>query len=112
MISERETAAFEAGIKLGALYHQFVGTPISRETAGYVEKAIESAVALQPFVQDIDVRLNRDDMVSNRFGYSELSGRMYHIKIKTKVGGSSCVAELKQDDEYPLMRILDIYEED
>lgn len=112
MISDRETAAFEAGIKLGALYHQFVGTPISRETAGYIEKAIESAVLLQPFVEEIEVKLNRDDMVSNRFGYSELSGRMYNVKIKTKVEGTSCTAELKFEDQYPMMRITDIHEED
>ncbi len=30
MESDREQAVFEAGIKLGALYHQWVGTPISR----------------------------------------------------------------------------------
>lgn len=112
MISERETAAFEAGIKLGALYHQFVGTPISQETAEYVEKAIESAVRLQPFVEEIEVHLNREDMVSNRFGYSELSGRMYRVRIKTKVGGSSCVAELELEDQYPMMKIVDMHEED
>ncbi|MBQ3684350.1 MAG: hypothetical protein II925_02025, partial [Methanomicrobium sp.] len=35
-------AVFEAGIKLGALYHQWVGTPISPKTAASVEKAIEN----------------------------------------------------------------------
>ena len=28
MVSGREQALFEAGIKLGALYHQFVGMPL------------------------------------------------------------------------------------
>jgi len=32
-MSDREQAIFEAGIKLGALYHQWVGTPISQESA-------------------------------------------------------------------------------
>ncbi|MCQ2376461.1 MAG: dihydroneopterin aldolase family protein, partial [Methanocorpusculum sp.] len=27
MATDRENAVFEAAIKLGALYHQFVGTP-------------------------------------------------------------------------------------
>ena len=37
MATDRENAVFEAAIKLGALYHQFVGTPISRATADKVE---------------------------------------------------------------------------
>ncbi|MEN6395258.1 MAG: dihydroneopterin aldolase family protein, partial [Methanoregula sp.] len=57
--SDREQAVFEAGIKLGALYHQWVGTPISQESAESVETAIEKAVILQPYVEEITVRLDR-----------------------------------------------------
>ncbi|MDD1753617.1 MAG: dihydroneopterin aldolase family protein, partial [Methanotrichaceae archaeon] len=35
--TNREIAAFEAGIKLGALYHQFVGVPVSAGTAPTLE---------------------------------------------------------------------------
>ncbi|MFH0966806.1 MAG: dihydroneopterin aldolase family protein, partial [Methanobacteriota archaeon] len=42
MISDRERAAFEAGIKLGALYHQWVGTPVSRESANSLKLAMEN----------------------------------------------------------------------
>ncbi len=38
MPTNREIAAFEAGIKLGALYHQFVGSPISPKTADSLEE--------------------------------------------------------------------------
>ena len=110
MITDREKAAFEAGIKLGALYHQFVGTPIARETAAGVEAAIEQAVGLQPYVTDICVRLNRDMMVSNRFGYSELAGRMFDVTITTEVGATVCRARLHLEDDYPMMEIVDIYE--
>jgi hypothetical protein len=110
MISDREKAAFEAGIKLGALYHQFVGTPIARETADTVETAIERAVGLQPFVTGIGVRLNRDLMVSNRFGYSELSGRMFEVSIATRVGNAACHARLQVEDDYPLMKITEMHE--
>ncbi len=37
MTDNRDQAVFEAGIKLGALYHQWVGTPISRKSAASVE---------------------------------------------------------------------------
>lgn len=100
-------AAFEAGIKLGALYHQWVGTPISPATAPFVEKAIEKAVSLQPFVEGIDVRIDVDLMAPNTFGYSELAGKMFDVEIVTKVGGATCRASLKLDDDYPMMRILE-----
>lgn len=110
MITDREKAAFEAGIKLGALYHQFVGTPISRETADSVETAIEQAVSLQPCVTDVRVRLNREMMVSNRFGYSELSGRMLDAEVTTRVGTAVCRARLHLQDDYPMMEIVETHE--
>ena len=108
MITDREKAAFEAGIKLGAIYHQFVGTPIARETAASVEAAIEQAVSLQPYVTNIRVRLNRDLMVSNRFGYSELTGKMFDVEITTRVGETTCRARLRLEDDYPMMEVVEI----
>ncbi|MDK2891069.1 MAG: dihydroneopterin aldolase [Methanoculleus sp.] len=110
MITDREKAAFEAGIKLGALYHQFVGTPIARETAAAIEAAIEQAVGLQPYVTGIRVRLNRDMMVSNRFGYSELAGKMFDAEITTGVGETVCRARLHLEDDYPMMEIVEFHE--
>lgn len=108
MFTDREKAAFEAGIKLGALYHQFVGTPIARETAATVEAAIEQAVGLQPYVTGVRVRLNRDMMVSNRFGYSELAGKMFDVEITITVGATICRARLHLEDDYPMMEIIDL----
>ena len=79
MMTDRDQAIFEAGIKLGALYHQWVGTPISRKSAAGVESAIEQAVILQPYVEVITVRLDRNLMTENTFGYSELSGLMFNV---------------------------------
>jgi len=109
-MNDREQAVFEAGIKLGALYHQWVGTPISRDSAASVEKAIENAVILQPFVEEITVRLDRDLMTENRFGYSELSGMMYHAEIVTRVGFTYCRARLSPESGYPLMKIVECHE--
>jgi dihydroneopterin aldolase len=109
-MNDREQAVFEAGIKLGALYHQWVGTPISRDSAASVEKAIEKAVILQPFVEEITVRLDRNLMTENRFGYSELSGMMYHAEIVTRVGFSYCRARLSPESGYPLMKIVECHE--
>jgi dihydroneopterin aldolase len=108
--SDREKAVFEAGIKLGALYHQWVGTPISRGSAASVEQAIESAVILQPFVEEISVKLDRNLMTLNRFGYSELSGMMFDAEIVTRVGFTYCQAKLSPSKGYPLMSIVELNE--
>ncbi|MCK9579384.1 MAG: dihydroneopterin aldolase family protein [Methanoregula sp.] len=110
MISDKEQAVFEAAIKLGALYHQWVGTPISRNSAASIETAIEKAVILQPFVEEITVRLDRNKMTENIYGYSELSGLMFDVEIITRVGFSYCRARLAPHDGYPLMRIVECHE--
>ncbi len=110
MTNDREQAVFEAGIKLGALYHQWVGTPISRVSAAGIEKAIEQAVILQPFVEEITVRLDRSVMSENRFGYSELSGLMFDVEIVTRVGFTYCKARLSPENGYPLMKIVECHE--
>jgi hypothetical protein len=108
--SDRERAIFEAGIKIGALYHQWVGTPISQDSAASVEAAIEKAVILQPFVEKITVRLDRSAMKKNVFGYSELSGLMFYVEIVTRVGFSYCRAALEPENGYPLMKLLECHE--
>jgi hypothetical protein len=111
MISDRERAAFEAGIKLGALYHQWVGTPVSLESADSLEQAMENAHGQQPYVTEITVDLDRDAMVPNSFGYSELAGLMLDVELTVRVNKASCHASLLRDGEYPMMRIEWIDEE-
>lgn len=110
MASDRELAIFEAAIKLGALYHQFVGTPVSRTSAASVEAAIEKAVILQPYVEEITVRLDRARMTENIYGYSELAGLMFDVEIVTRVGFAYCRARLAPHEGYPLMSIVECHE--
>ncbi len=107
MVTPREKAIFEAGIKLGALYHQWVGSPVSPDTASTLERAIKESVSLQPFVEDVKVRLDRGLMVSNTFGYSELSGLMFDVEVTTRVEGIPCRARLHRVSDYPLMEIVE-----
>jgi hypothetical protein len=111
MASEREQAIFEAAIKLGALYHQFVGTPVSRTTASSLETAIRESISLQPYVREIRVTIDRRQMEDNIFGYSELKGTMLTVDVVTRVGESCCHARLKRKGDYPLMEIVRCYEE-
>jgi len=110
MTTDRELAIFEAAIKLGALYHQWVGTPVSRNSAESLEKAIEKSVILQPYVEEISVRLDRSLMTPNDFGYSEVSGLMFHVEIITRVGFSYCRARLSPKVDYPYMEIVECNE--
>ncbi len=107
MVTAREKAIFEAGIKLGALYHQWVGSPVSQRTAGSLERAIRESVSLQPHVEDVTVHLETGLMVPNAFGYSELSGLMLEVGIVTRVDGVACRARLHQVGGYPLMEIVE-----
>lgn len=108
MADEREQAIFEAGIKMGVLYHQFVGTPVSPDTAPFLETAIEKSIGLQPYVREVRVRLDREAMKANVFGYSEVKGTMISADIVTRVGNASCHARMRLKGEYPMMEIVDV----
>ncbi|MDM7912001.1 MAG: dihydroneopterin aldolase family protein, partial [Methanotrichaceae archaeon] len=106
--AKREIAAFEAGIKLGALYHQFVGAPVSVETASSLELAIAESISLQPYVAEVKVKINREMLQENVFGYGELQGKMIFAEVVVDYQGEIVRARLEYDAEkdYPLMRLL------
>jgi hypothetical protein len=109
VLMEREKAVFEGGIKLGGLFHQFVGTPVSLKTKTSLERAMEGAVKNQPFVEDVQVRI--DDRffegIENEFGYLSLSGEMIDARVVVKVGKTRCTCRLEYREElnYPLMYV-------
>ncbi|HEY9245830.1 MAG TPA: dihydroneopterin aldolase family protein [Candidatus Methanoperedens sp.] len=112
-VNDRDRAVFEAGIKLGALYHQFVGTPISRDTVDGLERTIEESIVLQPFVRSVRVSIDREMVAKKqnpKFGYCELEGRMLHVSIQVLYNNTIAYAELSYDEEndYPMMDIKKI----
>ena len=112
-ITDRDNALFEAGIKLGALYHQFTGSPINLKTVESLEHAIEQSISVQPFVENITVSINRDMIrsnLNNEFGYCELEGRMLDVGICVIYGSEMVHVALGFDAEleYPLMRIITV----
>ncbi|MDY6931500.1 MAG: dihydroneopterin aldolase family protein [Halobacteriota archaeon] len=114
MINDRDNALFEAGIKLGALYHQFVGSPVSLETVESLEDAIEKSISLQPYVSYVRVGIDRSTIKErlNSFGYCELEGKMLDVDILVNVGTIEVKAGIsyERDMEYPLMVIKDVTE--
>ncbi len=108
----RERAVFEAGIKLGTIYHQFVGTPLCAANVEILERAIEDGVKVQPFVEDVKVRIDRRALRKKKdaYDYQTLTGPMMNVILKIKVENVRVTAEMRFVDElnYPLMYVSEI----
>ena len=110
-LTSRERAIFEGGISMGALYHQFVGTPINSDTIKSLEDAIEKSILLQPAVVDVEVKLDENliKQTCGDMGYTSLEGNMLNIEITTKIDEILIVTCISYDEElqYPIMYIKD-----
>ena len=53
-ITTRERAIFEGAISMGALFHQFVGTPVNKNTKKSLETSMEESLKLQPAIEDVE----------------------------------------------------------
>ena len=107
--TDRERAAFEAGIKLGSLFHQFIGTPITVDNVADLENAITKSVRVQPFVKDVRVRIHRELLTKKKhhYDYNTLTGEMLNVILRIKYKDITLKAQLdfKGDLNYPLMYI-------
>lgn len=113
-ISERERAIFEGAITMGALFHQFVGTPVSIRSASSLERSIKDAMELQPCINRLEVTINRDTLhaVENEYDYISLTGEMLDVRVWAVYGNKEVVVRLKYVEElnYPLMYVENIGE--
>ena len=110
LVGDREQALFEAGIKLGGIFHQFVGTPVSPRTRTSLARAIEEAVSLQPFVRTVHVRIlpgREAPPGKGRFAYRYLTAPMLEVRLEVVVGRERVRASLRyrRDLRYPLMQV-------
>lgn len=111
-ITTRERAIFEGGITMGALFHQFVGTPVSQDSKESLERAMEESLNLQPAIEDVEVKIRFDKLeeAMTEFDYTSLTGDMLDVKIHTKVDDVTAVIRIEFIEElnYPLMYVEDI----
>ncbi len=107
--NDRERAIFEAGIKLGTIYHQYVGVPLNLTNVRSLETAIRESLLVQPFVEDASIRIDVDKIKKRRgvYKYLTLSGDMLNVSVTVKYGEERIVARLRYIPEmnYPLMYI-------
>jgi hypothetical protein len=109
--TDRDAACFEAGVKFGALYHQFAGTPVSPDSAASLELAIEESIENQPFCEDVTVEILTEklsDAIDH--GYTELTGRFMEVEIVVDHEGVDVVTRMEMEDGYPLMRVESVAE--
>ena len=109
--SDRDRAAFEAGIKLGSIAHQYVGTPLTEATAPSLERAIEAATRVQPLVERVRVRIDRERMqIRGPFKYGVLTEDLLDVEVAVRVEAARAVGVLRNVPEldYPLMYLKDV----
>jgi hypothetical protein len=104
--TDRDRAAFEAGIKLGSILHQFIGVPLTRKNAGSLERAIEAATRVQPLVESVRVRIDRTRLrVRGPYRYGILTEDLLRVEVTVRVGSTRATGMLRYIPklDYPLM---------
>lgn len=107
--TSRDRALFEIGIKMGTVFHQFVGTPVSLKNVEDLEKAFSSSIKAQPFVTDSSVIVDRERLkaMTDRHGYTSLTGDMLKVEIDLEFENWQIKAKMgyKKELDYPLMYV-------
>ncbi|MGA9839154.1 MAG: dihydroneopterin aldolase family protein [Thermoplasmata archaeon] len=110
-LSSREALLFEAGVKLGGVFHQYLGIPVSERTAAGTARTIEGAVALQPYVVRVRARVDPNrgaPLGRGRFAYRYLTAEMLDVTVTLRDGDEEVTARLRHrpDLRYPLMSVV------
>ncbi|HJN58191.1 MAG: dihydroneopterin aldolase family protein [Nitrososphaerales archaeon] len=113
-ISERERAIFEGGIGLAAIFHQFIGTPVTgvKGSIKKLEKVIEEAALNQPYKKHVKVKINIPSNLSKNevYNYRSLEGRDLDVTIISEYGSFQATSRMKYISElkYVLMYVENI----
>ncbi len=109
--TDSERAAFELGIKLGALFHQFIGAPVSEKNIDILKEAMEKTTERQAFVKKATVQIVPRGLEGRKnsafYDYTTLSGDMLEAAVEVEYKGIKAKGRLKYIEEldYPLMYI-------
>ncbi len=114
--TNRERVAFELGIKLGALFHQFIGAPVSSKNISILEEAIKKTTERQAFVKKVEIHIEPRGLEKRPdtkfYDYTTLNGDMIEARVEVEYEGINAVGRLEYMEEldYPLMYIEEIGE--
>ncbi|GAB4314764.1 MAG: dihydroneopterin aldolase family protein [Methanobacteriaceae archaeon] len=108
-ISSRERTIFEGAITMGALFHQFIGTPVSMKNREILEKSIKNAMELQPCISKVEVKINREMLkeLNSEFDYISLAGDMLDVRVFSEYDDKKAIIRMEYIEElkYPLMYV-------
>ena len=111
-ISNRERALFEGAITMGALFHQFIGTPVNLDSVSNLERSIKTAMELQPCIERVDIKINRNilEEAKSEFNYVSLSGEMIEVEVVSLYKDKKAVLKMEFINElnYPLMYVKEL----
>ena len=114
--NNRDRAIFEAGIKMGTIYHQFVGVPVDLSSVDILEQSIERGVLVQPYVESVKVKIDRSSFRTKKdeYDYVSLTGNMLDVVLSIRIDHVLVKAEMRYLKElnYPLMFISSVEEID
>ncbi len=117
-LSRRERACFEAGIKLGAIFHSILSFPVinDKDALSHVENGFRSSFMVQPYVTDLHIKIKMPDgdkfVKAHEFDYTIIKDYMIDVELILDFKGVRVKAVIKwqQDLDYPLMSIRSIRE--
>ena len=78
--TETEIACFESGVKLGSLYHQFSGVPISLDNIKNLSSAIEKSIENQPYCTNVSVEISEEEVkksMNEDFEYATINYKIH-----------------------------------
>ncbi|MEM2123676.1 MAG: dihydroneopterin aldolase family protein [Candidatus Bathyarchaeia archaeon] len=117
-LTDRERAVFEGAITLGALYHQFIGVPVSRDprVLEAIKSCIEACMGLQPYKEKVEVNIRRSMITGEKrhpFDYETLKGKHLDVRVTSRFGGARAVLRMRyiQELDYTLMYVESIEED-
>lgn len=116
-VTDRERAVFEGAIALGALCHQFLGTPIARDedVVEALEEAMERSIGLQPYKEEVKVKIDLEALKGEKrhpYDYEVLKGEHLDVKVVSRYGRARATLRMRyiEDLGYNLMYIERIEE--
>ncbi len=109
-LTDTEHAIFEAGISLGAIFHQLVGMPVNLEKIEELEKALSNAFSSQPFRVRTEIKINVEKIrkgLLEPYDYGVVTPESLDVIVIVEYGDVRVKARLRWIDElgYPLMYI-------
>ncbi|MEM1583414.1 MAG: dihydroneopterin aldolase family protein [Nitrososphaerota archaeon] len=109
-LTDREHAIFEAGISLGAIFHQLIGMPVDLEKLDELEAALSSTFSIQPFRTKIEIKIDAEKIkkgLTKPYNYGVITPESLSIKVVVEYGEARVTARLEWIDEigFPLMYV-------